>query len=53
MTTLRQKLKRGDSVIGYFKGDYENDPVGLMAAEIVMHAIQDWRLIVRSGRCCR
>lgn len=32
---------------GYF-GDYENDPVGLLAAEIVIHAVADWRELVKA-----
>ena len=32
----------------YFKGEYENDPLGLLAAEIVIHAITDWRDLVRT-----
>ena len=34
---------------GYF-GDYENDPVGLLAAEIVIHAISDWRELVKARK---
>ena len=30
----------------YFRGEYENDPVGLLAAEIIIHAITDWRELV-------
>lgn len=37
-----KKRKNGD----YFNGEYENDPVGLMAAEIVVHAITDWRALI-------
>lgn len=34
---------------GYF-GDYENDPIGLLAAEIVIHAVADWRELVKAGK---
>lgn len=30
------------------KGDYENDPFGQLAAQIVIHAIADWRCLIRS-----
>lgn len=31
----------------YFSLEYENDPVGLLAAEIVIFAIKDWRELVQ------
>lgn len=31
----------------YLRGEYENDPLGLFAAEIVMHAITDWRWLIK------
>ena len=36
------------TMLYYFKGEYENDPVGLLAAEIIIHAITDWRDLVRT-----
>lgn len=38
--------KKHRSCSDYFYGEYENDPVGLLAAEIVIFAIKDWRELV-------
>lgn len=36
----------GNKGATYFHGEYENDPYGLLAVEIVIQAIADWRLLV-------
>lgn len=38
--------KKHRSHSDYFVGEYENDPIGLLAAEIVIFAIKDWRELV-------
>ena len=32
----------------YLCGEYENDPLGLFAAQIVIHAVEDWRELIRA-----
>lgn len=39
-------MKKSIYLHNYY-GDYENDPLGLFAAEIVMHAITDWRWLIK------
>ena len=47
MGTYAKKKRRGNaSFSSYIGSDYENDPVSLTAAQIVIHAIADWRELV-------
>ena len=48
MGTYAKKKRRGNaSFSSYIGNDYENDPVSLTAAQIVIHAIADWRELVK------
>ncbi len=49
MITKDKRQIKATVCAGYF-GDYENDPVGLLAAEIVIHAIADWRELVKARK---
>lgn len=49
METYKKKKRRGDESFVYYIGSgYENDPISLFAAQIVIHAIQDWRELVKA-----
>ena len=47
MGTYKSKERRGNTLLTYMNNDYENDPVGLLAATIVIQAVVDWRELVK------
>ena len=48
--TYKEKRRRRATLNASYLGDYENDPIGLLAAEIVIHAIADWRELVKARK---
>lgn len=40
--------RNGNKGLTYFHGEAESDPYGLLAVTIVMHAIYDWRFLVKA-----
>lgn len=47
MRTKQNKKRWSNATASYMNGDYENDPAGLLAAEIVISAISDWRALIK------
>lgn len=47
MSYINNMLRGGRQPAGYM-GDYENDPVALLCAEIIIHEIVDWRVLIKS-----
>lgn len=45
--TFMERMERSRQPCSY-AGDYENDPVALLCSEIVIHAIVDWRMLIKS-----